>query len=268
MRKHRRLSISGLGGIVVILLALILVGGMGIPQVRAQVDDDDDTVEMADDMEFNRHVTVSGTGTADATPDRAVVIIGVQTDAETAGTALSDNSEAMEAVIDALVDAGIDEDDIQTEVVRLNPRYEEPPRTPVQDDGEQELVGFTATNLVRVTMQDLDMLGEVLDAAVTAGGNRIEGIRFEISDESALLSDAREAAWDDAEQKAQQLADLAGAELGPVLTIDATVGEPQPLGIGGRGFAVEEAAAAVPIQPGTQTVQVSLQVTWALVSPE
>jgi len=203
-----------------------------------------------------RTVTVSGSGQVSGQPDVAVITLGVQTEAEEARVALSQNSQQMQALIDVLKKADIAAEDIQTQAVRLQPRYEE------QQPGKvaHELVGYVATNTVEVQVRDLDTLGELLDAAVQAGGNRIEGIRFEISESSQLLDQAREAAWNDAEHKAEQLVNLAGAELGEVLTINESSRRPRPI--------VQESpaarAASVPIEPGTQAIEVDLEVTWFL----
>jgi uncharacterized protein YggE len=115
--------------------------------------------------------------------------------------------------------------------------------------------------VVEVRLRDLEAIGGILDAAVQAGGNRIEGIRFEVSDPAPYLDQAREAAWNDAQHRAEQLASLAGAELGEVLTINASGRGPQPV----VEQAVTAAAAApVPVEPGSQTIEVDLQVTWLL----
>jgi hypothetical protein len=212
--------------------------------------------EAADDSP-RRTVNVAGTGQISAQPDVAVVTLGVQTEAEEAATALTENSQQMQALVDVLKDAGLAAEDIQTQVVRLYPRYEEKPG----DESQRELVGYTATNVVEVRLRDLEAVGSILDGAAQAGGNRIEGIRFEVSDPATYLDQAREAAWNDARHKAEQLADLAGAELGEVLTISESGRGPQP--IVERPMAVE-AAAAVPIEPGSQTIEVDLQVTWLL----
>ena len=67
------------------------------------------------------------------------------------------------------VQADIPAEDIQTQVVRLYPRYEEQPG----DKGQRELVGYTAANVVEVRLRDLDTVGGILDTAIQAGGNRI-----------------------------------------------------------------------------------------------
>lgn len=244
----------GLIGALILVLALVVAGCVPGPtaQVQAQAPDDGDDVQ--------RTLNVSGTGMVEAPTDRARITVGVQTEAETADDAMAENSEQMQAVVDALVEAGIDEADIQTQSVRLSPRYEEPP-VPQEETGERELVGFTASNLVRVTLRDVEAVGEVLDAAIAAGANRVEGIQFEVSEPADLLADARDAAWADAEAKAEQLADLAGAELGDVLSINESSRGPVPIA---RGGLEADQALAVPVQPGSETLQVDLQVTWLL----
>jgi uncharacterized protein YggE len=117
-----------------------------------------------------------------------------------------------------------------------------------------------AVNTVQARVEDLQSIGAILDAAIEAGGNRIDGINFEISDSAQVMREAREAAWQDALQKAEQLAELAGAELGEVLNINASDQGPFP--VMQETFAAD--AARIPIQPGMQSVSTNLQITWRL----
>jgi uncharacterized protein YggE len=211
----------------------------------------------SDGTGYQRIVNVSGSGQIDARPDVVVVTVGVQTEAEEAAVALTENSQQMQALLDVLSEAGLAAEDIQTQVVNLHPRYSTEPT----GAGEQQLVGYTASNVVEVRMRDLEAVGGILDAAVQAGGNRIDGIRFEVSDPGAFLDQAREAAWNDAQHKAEQLADLAGAQLGSVLTINESNRGLQP--VIERPVAIK-AAAAVPVEAGSQTIEVDLQVAWSL----
>lgn len=202
-----------------------------------------------------RTLTLSGSGQVSARPDVAMVTLGVQTQADEASAAVEQNNSRMQALIDALKDAGVAAEDIQTRALNLQPRYQE-----TETRAVREIAGYEATNTVEVRVQDLNALGELLDTAVAVGGNRISGIRFEISDPGALLEQAREAAWNDAEQKATQLADLAGVELGEVLRINETGRTPVP--VVRESLAAE--AAAVPVEPGSQSVEVNINVTWGL----
>jgi len=238
-----------------LLLAIVLLAPSVSPGLALQEE------EMESGSQ-ERTINVSGTGQVSAEPDVAVVTLGVQTEAEEAASALSENSQQMQALVDALEAAGVAIEDIQTEVIRLYPRYEQAP----ESKGQGELVGYTATNMVEVRIRDLEKVGEILDTAVQAGGNRIESIGFEVSDSAQYMDQAREAAWNDAKHKAEQLSELAGASLGEVLTISESGRGPQP--VVERPVLAAEAAAAVPVEPGSQTIEVDLQVTWLLGSEE
>lgn len=215
------------------------------------------TAQMQTVDEERRTVSVSGSGSVSAAPDEVVVRLGVETTAETASAAMSENSEQMAAVVSSLEDAGVPAENIQTQTVQLSPRYANPEREPGQPQ-EQELIGYVASNIVEARTEDLNAVGDLLDAAVQAGANRVEGLRFEVSDPTDLLTQARDAAWEDAETKAAQLAALAGVELGDVLSINESTSIPRPVA---RGVEME---AAVPISPGTEEIRVDLQVTWLL----
>jgi uncharacterized protein YggE len=232
-----------------LMVAASLLAPATSPGLALQEDVEDDSSQRA--------VSVTGNGQISAQPDTAVVTLGVQTEAKEAATALTENSQQMQALVNVLKEAGLAAENIQTQAFRLYPRYEQAP----SNDGQRDLVGYRATNVVEVRMRDLDAVGETLDAAVQAGGNRIEGIRFEVSDPAAYLDQAREAAWEDAQHKAEQLADLAGAELGEVLTINESGRGPQPIV---EQAVMADTAAAVPIEPGSQTIEVDLQITWNL----
>jgi uncharacterized protein YggE len=260
LRKHRKSEEGTMKKSVqlgAILLSVILAASLLAPAMSQglalQEDTQTDTPQ--------RTVNVSGSGQVSAQPDVAAVTLGVQTEAEEAATALTQNSQQMQALVDALKEAGIAAEDIQTRVVSLYPRYQQP----TDGQGQGELIGYTATNTVEVRMRELDKVGEILDAAVQAGGNRIESIGFEVSDPSQYMDQAREAAWNDALHKAEQLASLAGVGLSEVLTISESGSGPQP--VVERPVAAA-ASAAVPIEPGSQTIEVDLQVTWLLTEAE
>jgi len=234
---------------VILILLLFAFGGNWLTNLaRAQ---DDGTPVAAE-----RTLSVSGQGNVSTRPDMAVVWLGVQTEADTAQEALEENSVQMQSVISATLEADVAEDDIQTQGIRLQPIYDQP-----QDAQEREVQGYRASNIVEVTVRDLDELGALLDAAVEAGGNTIENIRFEVSNTDEVLAQAREAAVNNAREKAEQLAALLDTELGQVLTVsELSFTPPTPI-------VFEEAAdraAAVPVQPGTLSVEASVQITWQI----
>jgi hypothetical protein len=208
-----------------------------------------------------RTVSVSGTGQATAVPDQAVVTMGVRSEADTAAGTLAENSQRMQALLDVLRERGIEPEDIRTDSIRLFPRYDESPGLQPMRSATRTIVGYTVTNTVEVRVRNLGALGALLDQAVQAGVNTIDGIRFEIGEPVALLDQAREAAMRDASQKAARLADLADASVGDVLTIqEAAFGLFPPM----AEAIAQVDVAPVPVEPGTQAVTVHVQVTWSL----
>jgi uncharacterized protein len=244
--------------IIVTIVALILVFG-GVYQQTVRAQQPEQPTPTLTQEEILRTVSVSAMGLVRGGPDMAVVVVGVQTEAETAGEALSENNRQMSALLQVLQDAGIDSDDIQTHTLRLSPRFG---NRPLPQQQQPEIIGYTAINTVQVQVRDLDQLGEVLDAAIQEAGNILEGLRFEISDPGPLLVQAREEAMNNARQKAEQLAELAGTGLGEVMTI-VEIDRTQPRTIIGvpEMPAVED---AVPIEPGMETLTVEVHVTWML----
>jgi uncharacterized protein YggE len=205
-----------------------------------------------------RTVTVTGMGEVDVQPDEAFITVGVQTDADTAAEAMQANTTQMQDVLDALAGAGIDQADIQTQFVSVQPRYgnqTDPTAIP-------EIVGYTAINNVEVRVRDLAQLGDLLDTAIQAGANNVGGIRFSVSEASEVREDAEQAAFNDARAKAERWARLAGGTLGPVLSI--TDGAVNAVPVFGRDLGGLGAGGAAPIEPGTETLTVFIQVTWEL----
>ncbi len=210
---------------------------------------------LADDHEPpKRTITIQGKGTVKAAPDKVSVSAGVETQAPTAKEALATNTAAMTKVIEALKSEGIDPKDIQTAMFTVSPRYE------TRDDGRPaRIVGYSAVNSVSVTSHDIDKLGAILDQLVSVGANSIGGISFDIDNPDDKQNEARKLAMEDAIAKAKLYVAAAGAELGPVMTIIEQGGY-----IPRSGGPMMEASIAkpVPIEPGIQTVDVAVQVTW------
>jgi uncharacterized protein len=195
-------------------------------------------------------ITVNGTAAVRAVPDRADFSFGVQSTGRTASAALDANSAEMRKVIAALREAGVAAADIQTQQVSLSPR---------QSDNGDAIVGYTAQNTVSVRLRDLDRAGAVIDAAVAAGANQVYGPSLSRSNEAELYRTALCSSVADARTKAQAIAAAAGVTLGAVVGVTETGGAPVP--IEGKGAPTADAA---PIEPGTQEIQASVTVTFAV----
>ena len=202
-------------------------------------------------------INVNGVGEVQGTPDTLTARIGVETTADDVTTAIDQANTAVSAVTDAISAAGVDRADIQTQQVSIDPQYSDG-----FSGGTSTISGYRATNTLQVTVRDLSMASWVLGDATTAGGNatRVSGVSFRIDDDSDLIADARSRAFADARDRAEQYASLAGNDLGKVVSIteNITGQESAP------SFDRSSASSAVPIEPGQQTVSVSVAVQWGL----
>jgi len=203
-------------------------------------------------------IVTQGTGEVRVVPDRATARFGVQIDAADARTAQGRVNEAMQRVVQALRRLNIPENHISTERLSLSPVYEQPRPDP---NARPRLVGYRAANVVQVQLDDVAGLGPVLDAAVSAGANEVEGIQFSVANEAPHRAEAQRQASREARTKAQTIAEALDVRLGSL--IEATEGgvevtPPRPL-------AFERAAfAATPVQPGELTVRATVTVRYAL----
>lgn len=197
-----------------------------------------------------RTIAVSGTASVEVVPDRAVFSFCVENRAASAGAALAANSPAMRRVIAALKALGIADRDLRTENVSVSRDYD--------DDGNS--TGYTASNCVRVTVRKLALAGTVVDAAVDAGADGVEGPMLHPEDVEALYRRALETAVADARAKAEAIARASGLTLGRTLTVDES-GDTYP--VADAALARKGSAAEAPIEPGTEGVVATVDVTFA-----
>jgi hypothetical protein len=209
-----------------------------------------------------RSISVTGQGEASGPPDQAQISAGVQTRAETVVQAARENQAAIERIMEALKKQNIDQQDIQTANYSIWPEQDHDPRQASQ----VRITGFRVSNVVNVTVDDIEKVGDVLAAVTNAGANSIHGVQFSVEDSAALEQRAREAAMVDARAKAESLATLAEVELGEVLTISTSAGPGYPVPMmARRGMETADMAAAAPgISPGQQSVSVQIHATFAI----
>jgi uncharacterized protein YggE len=193
-------------------------------------------------------ITVSGTGSANVTPDRASFGFGTVSQAATANAALAASSQAATRVVAALKKAGVAQADLQTSEVSLSPR--------MNDKGDG-IVGYTASNTVTATIRKIGDAGDIVDAAVGAGANQVYGPNLLASDQDAAYRNALKGAVAEARAKAETLAAASGSTLGKITAI-----------VEGGGAAPLPMAAtkdsSVPIEPGTQKIEAIVSVTFAI----
>jgi uncharacterized protein len=237
-----------------ILRSTILSAGTAAVFVAAAAILSAETSMAADSDKMDRTVSVSATGSVTAEPDVAQISAGVLTEADSAKDAMSRNSVVMTKLIDGLKAGGIQPKDVQTTTLNVEPRYTQP------KDGRAATVnGYRVVNQVRLTVRDVKRLGDVLDQAIALGANQINHIAFDIANPEILKDEARKQAMENARRRGELYARAAGGQLGPVLRISESVGEPHPMP-GGR-MAMK---ASVPIEAGTRSLEVEVHVTYAL----
>ena len=203
-------------------------------------------------------ISVTGEATVSVPPDQAQIDGGVTSEAKTAREASDANNTAMGKVLLALKGAGIEEKDVQTSRLSLQPQSA--PNRP----GPSAIVSYRASNRVTVRLRDVTKVANVIDTLVGAGANEIGGINFVVTQASKLLDEAREQAIADARRKAEIYAKAAGVTLGAPLSI-AEQGSPGPIPF--RKMAVGM-AASTPVAQGEETLAVTVSVSWAIKAKE
>jgi uncharacterized protein YggE len=207
-------------------------------------------------------IWVSGEGKVTATPDIAVLTLGIEAQADTVAEAQTQAATAMEAVMAALADSGVADKDIQTQYYSI---YQVTRWDDYKD--EQVVTGYRVTNMVTAKIRDMDKIGAVIDAVAAAGGDytRINNIGFSVDDPTPYYEEARQKAMADAKAKAGQLADLAGANLGKVTYISEGTQTHTTRSIYYEDFAVPAAdGASTSISPGEMELTLTVQVAYAI----
>jgi uncharacterized protein YggE len=216
--------------------------------------------DQTNDDQKVRSISVTGVGRVKAEPDVADVNLGVTKQGEDAQAAAAEAATTMDAVISALLEAGIAEADIQTTSLSLNPIYD-------WDENPPDIEGWEASNLVNVTVRDIESVGEVVDAATAAGATNVNGISFRVDDPSAAEAEARSAAVADARVKADQLAADAGVTIIGVFSITESGAQmPQPIFMERAAFdmAAAEAVPTTPVLPGQVELSISVFIQYEI----
>lgn len=198
-------------------------------------------------------IRVTGQGSVTSRPDRAEIDLGVVTRADTSEQAAAENARVVRNVFGALRGVLGPNAEIETISYTLSPDYQYPPQ------GQPRITGYTATNVVRVTQDELSRLGPVIDAATRAGANQIQRIRFTLKDEAAAKAGALRMAALDARAKASSLARALGLQIVRTRSVEETGPMPRPM----YELAMARAEApTTPIIPGTieTTAMVTLTV--------
>lgn len=202
-------------------------------------------------------ITVTGDGQVQAPPDLATVSLGVTTEGATAAEAMDANSKALAAVLERIKAAGIEDRDVQTSNLSLNPNWQQP-------DVSQpaRIVGYVASNQLTLRVRELAKLGGILDAAIGDGANTLNGISFGLDDPEPEMNKARVDAVQEAKARAQLLVTAAGAKLGRIVSMSESGYTPGPVPM--YRMAEGMAADAVPVAAGEVGLTASVTITFEI----
>jgi len=201
---------------------------------------------------------IVATGETRKVPDLAVISAGVVTQAADAAGAMRDNAAAMAKVVAAVRKAGVAERDIATSTIGLNPQYRYGENVP------PVITGYQATNTLTIRFRDVAQSGKILDALVAAGVNQISGPTLQIDKPQAAENEARVDAIRIARSRAQLYADATGLKVKRILSISESGGYSPPSPVMYQMKAAPREAMDTTINPGEQTVGVSVTVTFEL----
>ena len=157
-------------------------------------------------------LSVSGSGTVLVESDLAVVTVGVREASADVLVAQSTVNEKIAAIKQALLDAGVQESEINTDSINIYANYD-------YSDNTEVIVGYTANNTLSVRTTDIDNVGSLIDAAFAAGANTLENVQFTVQDDSEARQQALTRAVEDARRKADVLAAAAGLEVASIESI-------------------------------------------------
>ena len=239
-------------GTIILVLAAALVILLGSITVVASPANDQEA--------SSRTISVSGVGEVSGVPDTASIQLGVDVQNPDPAQALADASSTIQQVEDVLHSSGIDPQAIQTASFQMWAQQDTTSQNGGSSTGSQSTGQQTyhVQDILNVTTS-IDQAGSLLDEAVTAGANNIGGLSFTLSDPAPLLQQARAQAIADAQQRAEQIAQLMGVTLGgPVSVSESVNNNPAPI------HSLATAAAMTPVNGGQLSVTVNIDVSYAI----
>jgi uncharacterized protein len=206
-------------------------------------------------------IRVAADARVTARPDRAQIDLGVTNRAATSQQAAAENARQTDAVLAAARSAAGTGAQLQTVNYSITPHYQYP------KGGEPSVDGYTVTNIVQVTLDDLPKIGTVIDAATRAGANQVQGIRFTLRNQDAVRATALREAATRARAEAEVLATALGLKVVRVVSAEESSPgiSPLPAFLGAPRAQAMAAAVPTPVEVGTldviANVSLSVEVT-------
>ena len=230
-----------------VIIALVLVAIPLIAQSQSEVP-----------RPQRRTITVNGEAELTMRPDRATVIIGVETWGKNIMSIKTDNGKRVRSILDAVKGLGIPAKDIMTRDLSIQPEYS-------WKDDRREFIRYRMRNVVVVTVDDLSKVEDVVNAGVNESSNVLEGVTFSTKDASRLQDSLQIQAARNARAKAVALAEAVGATVGDAITItESATYEPRPMYAAKSAMAMDMAAPSTPIESGQLTLKSTINIVFEL----
>ncbi|MBO3802151.1 MAG: SIMPL domain-containing protein [Thermoproteota archaeon] len=239
---------------LVSIISVITMGAISYVAINSPKNSPNAVYAQTSQQEENL-LTVSGTGTVRALPDLVSISIGVETQGLSANETLKENADKMNAVINSIIELGIDKQNISTSGFFLYPIYIYP------DKESPKLVGYRASNTILVVVSKFDIVGKIIDTSVSSGANKVLDVSFMFSEglQNQLRNQAIENAVNDAKNKAETALKPLNMKIVGVKSIQINEGSWPTV-----YRALTSSFANTPILPGEQQVSVSVQVVFII----
>lgn len=234
-------------GVLTVMLLVLTAGCLGAAP-------DTTAVGTGPTADGSPSVSVSAAGAVSVEPDVAEVTVVIEATADSADDARGQVANDVSAVRTALADLGLDEDDVTTAHFQLEPEYD-------YSDDRRELIGYRAVHALSIAA-GVDQAGAVIDAAVAAGADRIQGVRFTLTDEhrQSARQQALQAAMTNAEADAGAIAEAADLTIVGVRTV--STGGPTVSPFEGRVEMTADGSGSTTIDSGPVTVSAHVSVVY------
>ncbi len=211
-------------------------------------------------------IVVSGQGEVRVKPDMAVLRLGAEAQADNAADAQQQVNQTVNAVIEAVKKHDIPARKIQTSSLSLHPVYSQANRMVRNEGGvhEPKIVGYRASNVITIQIDDLPKIGDVIDQSIVAGANQVQGLMFGLQNDAPPRIRAMQDAVGEARNKAEAVAEALGVQLGAVYEAAESSGfQPMPMVQPMMRMAAMESAGA-PIAFGELKVTASVTLKYVI----
>lgn len=206
-----------------------------------------------------RTISVDGSSTIKVAPDKATISISIENTAKDAKLASAQNAQIMQNIQSAILGLAITKDKMQTTNYNLYPVYN-------TKDNSREIIGYNVSNEITVTIDNIDMVGTVIDTAINAGASNVNSIEFGLKDSQVYKDKVLQQAVLDAKSKAQVIANSLGKSIINVVSVNTgnTYIEARNFSNAMYMRAADATGATSPIQSGDISVRANVSVVFEM----